>query len=313
MYRIAVTGSSGYLGQAVLCALEADPQVERIVGLDIVPGRQEGKVTLMRVDVRDPNLGRLLREEKVDALVHMAFIIEAARDPVAARDINVNGTANVLRAAAEAGVGRFLMVSSMAIYGAWPDNPVPLTEDVAPRPNPDDPYGQQKMQAEWLCRDFAEAHPEVAVSIMRPCAISGPGFRSPFLEIMRRAPFLPIPKGGTGSAQFIHEQDAARLIALMISRGASGTFNGVGIGTMPWRAIYERLGKPIVELPRRVLNSALSLLWRVGVMPIIPVQMSMMADPMVLSGDRVLQKLGFSPRYSTEAAMAATFASLGAA
>ena len=311
MNRIAVTGSSGYLGQAVLCALEADPDVEQVLGLDVTPGPESEKIRFVRADVRDPDLGRPLKDEKISRVIHLAFIIDAARDPVRARDINVNGTANVLRAAAEAGVDRFLMTSSMAVYGAWPDNPVPLTEDLPPRPNPDDAYGQQKMQAEWLCRDFAEAHPGVAMSIMRPCAISGPNFRTPFLEVMRRAPFLPLPKNGRGAAQFIHENDAARLIALMMKRKARGTFNGAGMGTMPWRTIYERLGKPIVELPLRLLNRVLGLLWRLKLLPIVPVQMAMMAHPMILSGERASRILGFQPQYATDAVMQATFSSIG--
>jgi len=310
MIRLAVTGSSGYLGQEVVRVLEVDPEVERVLGLDVVPGPESEKTRFVRVDVRDPQLGRLLKEEKVNGIVHLAFIIEAARDPVRAREINVGGTANVLHAAAEAGVDRFVMMSSVAVYGAWPDNPVPLTEDLPPRPNPDDPYGQHKLQAEWLCRNFAEAHPEVAVAIMRPCGISGPRFTSPFLSTMQRAPFLPLPKGGRGLAQFIHERDAARLAVLLAKRRARGIFNGAGKGTLPWRAMYERLGKPIVTLPQRLLDGVLRLLWRLRLMPVLPVQMAMIAYPMIISGERAKRELGFEPQYTTRAALEATFASM---
>ena len=312
-YRIAVTGCSGYLGQALLRALEEDPQIDQVVGLDLQPCQETEKTRFVRADVRDPKLGQVLKTAGVNAIVHLAFVIEAAREPSTARDVNVNGTANVLRAAAEAGVSTFLMTSSMAVYGAWADNPELLTEDMPPRPNSDDAYGQQKVQAEWLCRDFAEAHPKMAVSVMRPCAISGPNFRTPFLEVMRKAPFLPLPKGGRGSAQFIHEDDAARLIVLMVKQNARGTFNGVGRGTMRWRSIYESLGKPIVELPQRLLSRVLGMLWRIRVMPILPVQTAMIAYPMVLSGDRARRLLGFRPKYTTSAAMQATFSCLGLA
>lgn len=301
--RLAVTGSSGYLGQAVVRALEADSDVERVIGLDIIPGPESEKVRFIQMDVRDPALGQVLKEEKVDGILHLAFIIEARGDLARMRDINVNGTRNVLRAATEAAVDRFLMMSSLTVYGAWPDNPLLLTEDLPPRPNPDDPYGQHKMQAEWLCHSFAEEHPEVSVAIMRPCGIIGPRFRSPFLRALQRAPFLPLPRECRGSAQFIHEDDAARLAVLLTKTRARGTFNAAHEGTLDWRSVYARIGKPIVSLPGWLLDQVLQAAWRLKMLPILPVQMRLISCPVVLCGERARRLLSFIPRYSTANAL----------
>lgn len=311
MIKMAVTGSSGYLGQAVLRALEVDPEVEGVIGLDMVPGPESGKVCFVQMDVRDPGLGRLLKEEQIDGLLHLAFVIEARGDPTRMWEVNVKGTANVLRAAVEAGVDRLVMMSSLAVYGAWPDNPVPLTEDLPPRPNPDDLYGQHKMQAEWLFRNFAEAQPEVAIAIMRPCGILGPHLNTPFLQALQRAPFLPLPRGGRGLAQFIHEEDAARLAVLLTKRRVRGIFNAAGGGTLSWRAVYERLGKPIVALPRRLQDGVVRLLWRVRMLPVLPVQMALIACPVVLSMERARRELGFQPQYTTRATLESALAARG--
>ncbi len=67
--------------------------------------------------------------ERPDALVHLAFILNPMHDEAAMYEIDVGGTHNVLEAAADAGVGQVLVTSSSTAYGAFPDNPVPLTEE----------------------------------------------------------------------------------------------------------------------------------------------------------------------------------------
>lgn len=305
MMRIAVTGSAGYLGRAVLRALEQDPQVEWVVGIDLTPCPESDRTRFYRVDVRDPGLADVLRAERINAVMHLAFIIEARGDPALMRDVNVGGTANVLRAAAAAGVDSFLLMSSLTVYGAWPDNPPLLTEDLVPRPNPDDLYGQHKLQVEWLCHQFAAAHPEVSVAMMRPCGIIGPNFDTPFIKAMREATFLPLPQQCRGAAQFIHEDDAAQLALLLVRERARGIYNAAHPETLPWRNVYERLGKPIISLPWGVLNAVFRLLWSLGKFPVLPTQMSIMTCPLVISGERAERELGFRPRYSSSAALEA--------
>jgi UDP-glucose 4-epimerase len=310
MIRIAVTGSSGFVGQAIIKLLEQDPEVEQIVAVDVAPTLDNSKVAWIKADVRDVTLGAQLKAARVNALMHLAFIIEARGKPERMFDINVNGTANVIRAAAEAGVDRFLMMSSLAIYGAWPDNPQLLTEDMLPRPNPDDPYGQHKLKAEWMCHSFAEEHPDVAMTIMRPCGIMGPKVSAHYLTSMMQAPFLPLPSRGRGSAQFIHVDDVARLAVLLMKKRARGIYNAAESSTLPWRSIYEKLGRPIISLPRWLLDNILGFLWRLKLLPIIPVQMAMVSYPAVLSSERAQRVFGFEARYNIQTTLQQTMDSL---
>ncbi|MCE5259497.1 MAG: NAD-dependent epimerase/dehydratase family protein, partial [Chloroflexi bacterium] len=220
------------------------------------------------------------------------------------------GTANVLKAAAEAYVDRFLMMSSLAIYGVWPDNPELLTEDMIPRPNPEDAYGQHKLKAEWLCHAFAEEHPEVAMMIMRPCGIMGPKISANYILTMARAPFLPLPRRARGAAQFIHVDDVASLAVLLIKQRARGIYNAAEPSTLPWREIYEKLGRPIVALPRWFLSRLLTALWRLKLLPVIPVQMEMVSYPAVLSAERARRNLGFEAHYNIQVTLEQTLESL---
>jgi len=308
--RVAITGSSGFVGQAIVAQLVQDPEVEAIFAVDLVPSQDNNKVTWIKADVRDETLATQLKAAGIDTLIHLAFIIEPRGNPERMYDVNVNGTANVLRAAAEAHVSTFLFLSSLAIYGVWPDNPELLTEDLLPRPNPEDAYGQHKLKAEWMCHAFASEHPEVAMAIMRPCGIMGPKISASYIQTMLKAPFLPLPRKARGAAQFIHVDDVARLAVLLVKKRARGIYNAAEPSTMPWRAVYEKLGRPIISLPRWFLNRLLTLLWKIKLLSVIPVQMEMISFPAVLSGERAHRSLGFTATHDIHDTLEQTMMSL---
>ena len=98
------------------------------------PARRARKLTFHRVDILNTDLAPYLAD--VDIVVHLAAIVGPIPDEGLMTRVNVDGTRRVLDAAARAGVNRVVRLSSAAVYGAWENNPVPLTEDAVLRPNP---------------------------------------------------------------------------------------------------------------------------------------------------------------------------------
>jgi nucleoside-diphosphate-sugar epimerase len=134
---VAVTGPTGTLGRALVPQLQRDPAVERVVGLARRPfdPAAEGwtKMEYRRGDVRDPDaLRKAFRG--ADVVVHLAFLITGNASRQTTRSINVDGTLNAYRAAADAGARRFVYASSVAAYGWHPDNPPLMSEDWPVRP-----------------------------------------------------------------------------------------------------------------------------------------------------------------------------------
>src|SRR5215216_5759512 len=129
--RYVITGGSGYIGSRLVDLLSRREETERIVICDVAPPREyRPKTQFERVDVRDRDTVRsVLARSRPDALVHLAFILNPSHDEHFMYDVDVNGTHNVLEAAGEAGTQQVLVTSSAVAYGAFPDNPVPLTED----------------------------------------------------------------------------------------------------------------------------------------------------------------------------------------
>ena len=89
--------------------------------------------------------------------------------------VNVEGTRRVLDAAAAVGITKVVRVSSATVYGAWANNPVPLTEDAALRPNPGFSPAVQAAEVERLLAEWRGDHPGVVVTTLRTAPVLGPG------------------------------------------------------------------------------------------------------------------------------------------
>jgi nucleoside-diphosphate-sugar epimerase len=158
----AITGGSGFLGLHLSRHLLAEG--ERVRSLDLEPGIVR-RVEEIRGDVRHPDAVRAVCRG-ADVLVHAAAALPSrGRD---LRAVNVEGTATVLAAAAEAGVRRVVFVSSAVVYGLPSARLV--TEETPPRPI--EPYGASKLEAELVCREYGARGLEVV--ILRPQAFLGP-------------------------------------------------------------------------------------------------------------------------------------------
>src|SRR3954449_10998442 len=174
---VAVTGPTGTFGFGLMPLLQDDDRIGKIVGIARRPFDPDEhgwtKMEYRRGDVRDPDaLVEAVRGAEV--VVHLAFIITGAAQRQKVRAINVEGTLNTFRAAAEAGARRFVYASSVAAYGFHRDNPVGMSEDWPVRPAARLFYAQEKAEIERLLQDEVAAPPELALYVLRPPIVLGP-------------------------------------------------------------------------------------------------------------------------------------------
>jgi nucleoside-diphosphate-sugar epimerase len=106
--RIAITGVSGFVGRALVERLAKCEEVEGIVGIDLKPFGPHTKLNHYRMNIRDPALRKVFKKHGVDAVVHLAFILNPPPDPAFQREVNVGGSRNVLLAAKECGARKFV-------------------------------------------------------------------------------------------------------------------------------------------------------------------------------------------------------------
>jgi nucleoside-diphosphate-sugar epimerase len=271
---VAVTGPTGTFGFGLIPLLQNDPRIARIVGIARRPFDPSehgwGKMEYRQGDVRDPEALRAAFEH-ADAVVHLAFMITgtASRDTI--RAINVDGTLNAFGAAAAAGAGRFVYASSVAAYGFHPDNPVGMTEDWPTRPAARLFYAQEKAELEHLLHEQADAHPDVALYLLRPPIVLGPhavgakdALPAPLAAIARQALDLagrlplpiPVPIPDL-PMQFIHEDDVGQaLLKCVVADGPPGAYNIAGDGIVTAADVVRELGFTPITVPAGIAQGA---------------------------------------------------------
>ena len=261
--RYAITGGSGYIGSRLTEILAAREGTERIVNVDVRPPTlPRGKTEFVRGDVRDFGAMRaLLERERPDALVHLAFLLNPIHDEARMYDIDVNGTEAVLRAASEAGTEQVLVTSSATAYGAFPDNPVPMTEEWPVRGAPDFSYARHKTEADRLCQLWAAEHQERTMTIVRPCIVFGPNVDNYISRSWTNSSFMPIIDGVDEDFQLIHEDDVVSALIGLLDAKAGGAFNLAGDGTITWGESAELVGLKTRKISMKMLKRLYGVAW----------------------------------------------------
>lgn len=303
--RIAITGASGYLGSKLAAFLGGLDWVESIVALDVRPPQASlPKVSFFRADVLEP-FWRLLDSNRVDAAIHLAFVLMPRRDWPAVARINVGGTSNFLAACKVAGVKHVVYLSSFAAYGAHPDNPRLLSEGSQLRPVAGFQYSVFKAETDRLMQKFAVANPGVSVTVFRAPVILGPGSRNAITRALFRNPMLGV-RGYDPEQQFLHEDDLAQAVKLALEQGKGGAFNIAGGDTVRYSELAKLSRHRMLWLPEGLLQPLMAATWRLGLQNGGPPQaLSFIKYPALLSTEKAHRELGFAPRYTSRQAVQA--------
>lgn len=300
---VAVTGAAEGLGRALVTRLVDNPAFGKIVAIDDHRGDASG-VTWRVVDVRDPALaGRLAG---VDVVVHLDLDISLDADPTERRAYNVRGAQTVLTAAAAERVGRVVFVSTAMVYGARPDNPVPLDEDAPVEAEPDAGLVGDFLEIEQLAARAPAMHPGVEVTVLRPAALVGPGVDTVITRHFE-APRLLTAKGCPPRWQFCHVDDLVSALELTAFGDVRGA---VAVGCEGWLeqdAVEEITGKRRFDLPATVTFSTAQRLHRIGVTPAPATDLHYVVYPWVVDTAR-LRSAGWRPAYDNAEALEALIA-----
>jgi nucleoside-diphosphate-sugar epimerase len=309
MISIAVTGASGLVGRALLTVLGDAPEVARLVALDVrEPPRRVRGLEFHRADVARSELKPLL--EGCDVLVHLASVVDPIPDEALMARVNVDGTRRVLDAAAAVGIGKVVRVSSAAVYGAWPNNPVPITEDAPLRPNPGFSPAVQAAEVERLLAEWRDDHPGVVVTTLRTAPVLGPGAERLPSRLLLGRPSLSV-RGAAPPVQAVHVDDLVAALALVVLDDHAGTFNVASDGWLDDRAARAVLPPRVLPpLPAELVERVLSVTWAAGLGDVPPGVVPYLVHPWVVANDR-LRALGWAPRHTNEQAIVDGLATLG--
>ena len=294
---IAVTGAAHGVGHALTMRLAASTRVGRVVAIDDHRGDATG-VTWRVVDVRDPALaGRL---SGVDVVVHTDLDLAPDSDHRSRRAFNVRGAQTVLTAAAAGRVGRVVLVTSAMVYGARPDNPVPLDEAAPLRAEADGSVVGDLLEIEHLAQRSPRTNPGMAITVVRPAALVGEGIDT-LVTRHFEAPRLLAVKGCAARWQFCHVDDLVSGLELAAAGEVTGQFAVGCDGWLEQAEVEELSGLRRIELPAGLTLRTAQRLHRAGITPAPVTDLHFVVYPWVVDC-AALRAAGWRPAFgNTEA------------
>ena len=309
--RVAVTGGTGNVGTSVVELLERNSDVDSVLAL---ARRHPGSAFGHEFAEADVTADDLVEHfGGVDAVVHLSWAIQPSRDEAATRATNVDGTARVLEAIAEAGVGTLVYASSVGAYSPGPAD-LHLVDEGWPTEGIETSfYSRHKAEVERILDRFELEHPEVRVVRLRPALIfkagagaeirrlfAGPLLPSP-LVAPKRLPIFPSVNGL--STQSVHTDDVARAYELAVVSDVRGAFNIAAEPVLNATTIGEALGKRVVELPPAPVRGLCALSWRARLQPTPEGWFDMGMKSPLMSSARAAAELGWEPLRSSTGAL----------
>ncbi|MEO8972989.1 MAG: NAD-dependent epimerase/dehydratase family protein [Ktedonobacteraceae bacterium] len=307
MQRVAITGCASRFGRVLLPLLEADPDIERIVGVDLVaPVGTYSKLEFHTKDVRDTSLQEAF--QGCDTVVHLAFIVGRpySMSLQEAASINLGGTWNVCYSAAEIGVRKLVVSSSIAAYGSLPDNPPLFFEDSSLRGLYTDFYYSQHKHANEIWLDSLQLkYPQLLISRLRPSIVIGPHQVAATSMIQPNRTYFTSNEAYQSRLQLIHEDDLAAAFYVMITHDLPGAYNVVADDPNSMPNIAASAGFQVIEVPAEMIVQAVDAAWKEGKTTLGPEWVTLEGD--IICSNAKLKETGlWTPRYTTAQAYAAT-------
>ena len=305
---VLVTGAARHLGGQMTRALAQDPNVDRVIGVDVVPPRKSlGDAEFVRADIRNPVIGKVIRSAEVDTVVHMGVIATPmqAGGRAAMKEINVIGTMQLLAACQKSEtVQRLVVKSTSGVYGCGPRDPAMFTEDMDPRHPPTSGWAKDSVEVEGYVRGLARRRPDISVAIMRLANIVGPRIDTAMTSYFS-LPVVPTVMGYDARLQFLHEDDSIEVLRRATMSDVTGAYNVAGQGILTVTQAVRRAGRMWLEVPRQLLGVAGRSIGPARLVDFSREQVRFLTYGRVIDTARVERVLEYVPRHSTAEAFEA--------
>jgi UDP-glucose 4-epimerase len=305
--RVLITGLSTFWGGRVAQALEADPEVEVIIGLDTREPRMKLERTeYVRSDENYSILSRIVKATGVDTIAHTFLVVDSTQmSSRAMHEINVIGTMNLFAAASAKGstVRKVVVKSAGLVYGASPKDPYWFRESdrrVAPARTR---IERSLLEVEGYVRDFARDNPHVCLSLLRFCNVIGPDITTPLTRALQ-LPFVPKVAGFDPRFQLVHEDDVVAAILFALNENVPGIYNVAGDGLLPWSEMMAIAGKRGIPMPPFGIGMATDPLRALGLVDLAPELIDLLRYGRGID-NRAYKAAGFEYEHTTAGALEA--------
>ncbi|MFD7706326.1 SDR family oxidoreductase [Streptomyces sp. NPDC059786] len=305
--KIVVTGATGNVGTSVVRRLSEDPQVGSVLGLARrIPDWSPPGVSWEAMDLSE-DVDPVEAFRGADAVIHLAWRFQPARNPAVTWRSNVLGSVRVFEAVAEAGVPALIHASSVGAYSPGPDDRT-VDESWPTHGWPEAAYTREKAYLERVLDTFERDHPETRVVRMRPAflfkqeaaseqrrifggrMLPGPLLKPESLPVVPDIPGLRF--------QALHTEDAAEAYRLAALRDVRGAFNIAADPPLDAGVLGELFHSRTVRLPSAVARSGLAAAWALHLVPASPGLFDAVLRLPLMDCTRARTELGWAPRHT---------------
>ena len=259
-HTVLVTGVSRHIGARVASVLAADPDINRVIGVDTVPppsltrdgGVSLGRTEFVRVDLRSPDIAQVIAAADIDTVVHMSLVSAPSQERAAGRHERAqrhrhHAAARCLPAVGDgAACGGALDHRRLRLVAARPGGVHRGRRAARGRRATATPRTRSRSRA--TCAASPGAAPTWPCRMLRFANFMGPGVDSPLTRYFTQ-PVLPTVFGFDPRLQFVHEDDAVEVLRRMATEDHPGTFNVAGDGVLLLSQCARRAGRPSLPLP----------------------------------------------------------------
>jgi UDP-glucose 4-epimerase len=304
---VALTGATSFLGRNLIGVLEEDPRIARVIAIDVKAPDTGGKKTrTYQVDLTAPaseeRVAEILSADRVDTLVHLAFLSSPSHASAWAHELESVGTMHLLNACRQVSLRKLVMWSQTILYGAHPTNPNFLTERHPLRADAEESFFADKMAAEREANAFGQKSRGTVVTILRTAPIVGPTVHNYVTRYLAQRVVLTL-LGFDPLWQFVHEVDAIAAFKLAVDRDHPGTFNIVGDGVLPLSTIIRLAGRVAVPVFHPLAEPMVAGLWGAQLAGAPPGFLRYLRYLSVADGEKAARVMGFRPAYTTREAL----------
>jgi UDP-glucose 4-epimerase len=312
--RVLITGVGSHVGASLARRLERDPDFEYVAGLDTrKPAQSLERTELMEADIRNPVISKLIPQAKVDTIVHNQ-IVRRASPGMSARamhDINVIGSLQLLAACEKSdSIETIVIRGSAGVYGAEPHAPQFFNEGMTRLFPLRTRFQRDVAEIENYFETYARRHAGVTFTMLRYQPAIGPSLDTQTTRYLS-LPLVPTYLGFDPRIQLVHEEDALEALVAAVRRPVRGAVNVAGEGTIGLTRMVRLCGRPTVPLVPGLFGGAAGVAKRLGLLDFSEDFQRLLRYGRAVDTTRLVNEVGFQPRYSTAAAVQDYAAKIG--